>query len=157
MKLTKEQLQYRIKDETRYLESLPKRRLGELLYACVCGGHLSEQLDRYKEYRLGKFGFKMDKHDTGIGVVVNLYSEDGDHLEIVRRTYWFNEGQYGHNKYTYLRGPWEGALEQTIESIRSTEIEYRQKWLDKYQADMDELIQAEKQHINKFAQEFLTP
>lgn len=155
MKLTKEQLQCRIKDESRYLESLPKKRLGELLYACVCGGHLSDQLDRYKEYRLGKFGFKIHKHDTGIGVVVNLYSEDGDYLEIVQRTYWFNESQYGHNKYTYFRGPWDNALGQTIESIRNTEITYRQKWLAKYQTDLDELLQAEKQHINKFAQEFL--
>lgn len=154
MKLTKEQLEYRIKDESRYLSSLPKKRLGELLYTCVCGGHLSDQLDRYKEYRLGKFGFKIHKHDTGIGVVVNLYAEDGDYLEIVQRTYWFNESQYGHNKYTYLRGPWDNALEQTIESIRNTEIAYRQKWLAKYQSDLDALINSERKYISKFEQEF---
>lgn len=154
MKLTKEQLEYRIKDESRYLNSLPKRRLGELLYTCVCGGHLSDQLDRYKEYRLGKFGFKMDKHDTGIDVVVNLYAEDGDCLEIIRRTYWFNEGQYGHNKYTYLRGPWDSALENAIETLRKTEIDFREKWLAKYQTDLDDLLSSEKKYINKFAQEF---
>lgn len=138
-----------IEDAKKNIEQLPKLPLGMLLKRCSYGS-LRDKIDRYKEYRIGAFGFSVHAHDTGNSTVVNLYAPDGEKLTIINRTYWYNESQYGFNKYVYLRGAWDDALTKAIDSIREDEVIYQQKKIETWEQKLSELLDNNKKTIDKF-------
>ena len=84
------------------LDNIVNMRLGFLL-DMASHSSLSDLIGRYNEYIVGKFSFTVNSHDTGVGVVVDLISNDGERLNIINGTYWHNESQYGFNHFHRLK------------------------------------------------------
>ena len=139
-----------IKDTKTQLERADKLQLGMLLKACSYTT-LIGKISRKTYYRLNEFSFSVHVHDTGNGVGVYLHHPDGDKLKIIDRTYWYNESQYGHNKYTYLRGCWDVSLNKTIEQIREGYKQFLLSKIEKYEKDLADLISKQQSVFDKFS------
>ena len=139
-----------IKDTKAQLERADKLQLGMLLKACSYTT-LRDKISRNTYYRLNEFSFSVHAHDTGNSVDVYLHHPDGDKLKIIDRTYWYNESQYGHNKYTYIRGGWDVSLNKTIEQIREDYKQFLRSKIEKYEKDLVNLISKQQNVVDKFS------
>ena len=99
---------------------------------------------------MGNFSFYVNPHDTGNSVIVKLHSPDGDSLEIINKTYWYNESQYGFNDYTFLRGSWDDALEDTIKQIRQQYKDALTKQIEEYRSKLVGVELEESRKLAKF-------
>ena len=134
------------------IEKLKKMRLGFLLNRAARGS-LNGQINRDNAYVDGPFHFTYHSHDTGVGVVVKIVNGE-ESMEVIRRTYWYNEAQYGFNSYVYLHGAWDKALNEAIEKIRSREIEYLKLEQQGDKEKLAELLDSEKQRKQRFEEIF---
>lgn len=147
----KERYQNWINNNQKELDDIDKLSLGMLLKLCV---HTLQDWNSCKHIRVGHFSFYVKPHDTGNDVIVKLYSEDGDSLEIINKTYWYFVSHYRFNKYTHLHGAWDDALDKTIEQIRQQCKDVLIKQIENYQAMLDEIKLAEKCVLDKFNKMF---
>ena len=98
--------------------------LGRLIYDCARHGINVTDHNQLPSYlttpiKVGNFVFSANRHSTGISVNVLLVHPDtGETYEIVNGTYWFNESQYGFNKFRWERGKWDNALGKAIETLK---------------------------------------
>ena len=135
------------------VDKIKDMRLGFLLARSQYSS-LRGEISRDKEFIVGKFGFSVHSHDTGNGVVVDLISSDGERLNIIRGTYWHNEGQYGFNKFHRLNGAWDKSLEEAIDHIRKLEITHLNNDFQCWSNELEALKAEDKSTINKFEAEF---
>ena len=136
------------------LESIEDMRLGFLLKRASYGT-LNGLISRDKAYIVDKFSFSINAHDTGVSVVVNLIASDGEKLNIINGTYWYNESQYGFNKFYRLNGVWDEPLELAIEKIRTLEIDKLNSDLSRWISELEALQQKESDTKSKFESEFI--
>lgn len=134
-------------------DKINNMKLGFLLSRASYGS-LRDLISRYKEYSVGKFLFTVNCHYTGNSVVVDLVASDGARLNIINGTYWYNENQYGFNKFHRLHGSWDDALEKAIDHIRKLEIARLNNDFISWTNQLDELKKEEKNTIDKFEAEF---
>ena len=135
------------------LESIENMKLGFLLKRASYGA-LNGLISRDKAYIVDKFSFSINSHDTGVSVVVNLIAADGEKLNIINGTYWYNESQYGFNKFHRLSGAWDDALSLAIEKIRTLERDRLNSELEDWTNELKELQQEEAGTKSKFEAEF---
>ena len=91
----------------------------------------------------------------GVSVVVNLIASDGEKLNIINGTYWYNESQYGFNKFYRLNGVWDEPLELAIEKIRTLEIDKLNSDLSRWISKLETFQQKESDTKSKFESEFI--
>ena len=106
----KEQIQKDIDSKNKLIEEASNKRLGFLLYSLQILG-LKDTI------KVGHFNFYASKHDTGVSVRVYIENE-GETYDVINGTYWYNQSQYGHNKFTRNHGAWDSALESAIIELR---------------------------------------
>lgn len=134
-------------------EKIEDMRLGFLLSRSQYSS-LRGEISRDKEFIVGKFGFSVHSHDTGVGVIVDLIANDGERLNIINGTYWYNEGQYGFNKFHRLNGAWDIELEKAISHIRKLELTLLNNDFISWTNQLQELKCEDKSTIGKFEAEF---
>lgn len=124
------------------IEKLPKERLGFLLR--------SLQLLGCKDtIKIGHFNFYASKHDTGVSVRVYI-ENDGETFDVINGTYWYNQGQYGHNKFTHNKGAWDSAFDLSVAELRKkakTLYLSRIERLNKELSDIDEFESDKKKRF----------
>lgn len=135
------------------LDGIKNMRLGFLLKRASYGS-LNGLISRDKAYIVDKFSFSINSHDTGVSVVVNLIASDGEKLNIINGTYWYNESQYGFNKFHRLNGAWDESLKLAIEKIRTLEIDKLNSDFKGWNSRLEALQQKESDTISKFEAEF---
>lgn len=97
-----------------YLEKIDSLPLGFLLkqlhYSC------SDIKDFVSN---GVFKITFHCHDTGVSTDSYVIKPDKTLYQIARRTYWYNESQYGFNKKWYTHGAWDKKYQEFIEELRT--------------------------------------
>jgi hypothetical protein len=103
-------LKNKIITEEKNLNEIDRTRLGFVLYKLQVYG-------KRGDIKIGLFNFSAYSHSTGVSVKV--FIENGtDTYEVINGTYWYNESQYGFNKFTRNHGAWDGALEVAILDLK---------------------------------------
>lgn len=103
-------LNEKITAEEKKLNEVDGTRLGFVL-------HKLQAYGKRGDIKVGLFNFSAYSHDTGVSVKV--FIENGtDTYEVINGTYWYNESQYGFNKFTRNHGAWDVALEVAILDLK---------------------------------------
>lgn len=142
-----------IKGYEKQLDGIKNMRLGFLLERANYGS-LKGLISRDKAYIVDKFSFSISAHSTGVNVIVDLIASDGEKLNIINGTYWYDESQYGFNKFHRLNGAWDEALELAIGKIRTLEIDKLNRDFESWNSKLSTLQQKESNTISKFEAEF---
>ena len=129
----------------RYLEDIPSLRLGMLFkglyYNCSDVKHYVSN-DRFK--------ITFHCHDTGISTNSYIIKPDGTLYEFAQRTYWYNESQYGFNKWYYENGAWDKAYDdfiQRLEDKLTLTVENKISNLNEELSKAKDKLQSEKSSV----------
>ena len=124
------------------IDDLPKKRLGFLLYSLRllgCGEKIT----------IGSFNFYHDKHDTGVSVRVYIESK-GETFDVINGTYWYNQWQYGHNKFTHNKGAWDSAFEDAVLALKEKAKRLYLKRISALEAELESIRKAERDKKSRF-------
>lgn len=140
-------LEQKIEVNKDLIERIPKMRLGMILK------HFGYVINNHK-YSSKPFEFTWYSHDTGINVDCYLVNDNGESLQIINRTYWYDEGTYGFNSYTELHGKWDEALEQVISDLRKQLTDAYNSEIESYKFKIARIHSEAKEQIDKFGELF---
>lgn len=138
----KEYIQRDIENAKSSIEELPKKRLGFLLYSL-------QLLGCEDTIKIGRFSFYANKHDTGVSVRVYIES-DGETFDVIKGTYWYNQSQYGHNKFTHNKGAWDSAFDEAVCELRGKAKELTLKKIERMERAIESIDKAEDDKKKRF-------
>tara|TARA_R110000851_G_scaffold96226_1_gene208782 strand:- start:480 stop:944 length:465 start_codon:yes stop_codon:yes gene_type:complete len=114
------------------LTKIPSMRLGMLLDRVIVSDPLV----------VGMFEFNCNSHDTGVSVKIDIV-KDGERLNIINGTYWYSASPFGGNKFHWLHGAWDSALEKAIDEITAmatknieAKIKSHEEWIASIKKEM---------------------
>ncbi len=99
--------------------------LAQVIIDCQRHGIKTADANKLPSYmhtplKVGNFAFSADSHSTGVSVTVLLiHPQSDEHYTIIQGTWWYNEGQYGFNKFVWNHGKWDNALNDAIAELTS--------------------------------------
>lgn len=109
-----EYVENELKRETEYLSKIDSLRLGFLLKGIY---YRDSNVKSHVENSLFRITFHC--HDTGVSTDSYIIRQDCSLYKIAHRTYWYNESQYGFNKWWYDNGAWDEKYEEFIQELRN--------------------------------------
>lgn len=142
----KEYIKRDVESAKKSIEKAENELLGFLLY--------SLQLLGYKDtINIGDFHFYANKHDTGVSVRVYIKNGD-DTYDVINGTYWYNQSQYGHNKFTKNTGAWDSHLDKAIAELRAMAISGYESRISRLEVELESLNSFEESKKQKFEEIF---